>query len=90
MPSIVRSSDTPYRWSVSKVSLRRVANRERKMPRSFISRDGFSITAACRRYLAPLIGGEDYPPYRNGLPRYAQLRNTPVERRLTGKFMIKS
>ena len=89
MPTIVRRSDHPYRWSIGKVALSRVANREKKMPRNFISKDGFSITGRCRRYLAPLIRGEDYPPYRNGLPRYATLQNRPVPRRLDKEFVLK-
>jgi 6-phosphofructokinase 1 len=88
MAVIERKSDQPYRWSVGKVALAKVANREKKMPRSFITRDGFAITARCRRYLVPLIRGEDYPPYVNGLPRYAKLRNRPVPRRL-GDFELK-
>jgi ATP-dependent phosphofructokinase / diphosphate-dependent phosphofructokinase len=89
MPTIVRGSDRPYRWSIGKVSLSRVANREKLLPRSFISSDGFSITARCRRYLEPLVRGEDYPPYRNGLPQYAVLRKRAVPRRLAGDFVLK-
>ena len=72
MPTIVRKSDQPYRWGVGKVALAEVANKEKMMPRNFITEDGFGITAACRRYLAPLIRGEDYPPYKNGLPSLCQ------------------
>ena len=76
MPIIERTSQSPYRWKVGEVSLARVANREKKMPRSFISKDGFGITPSARRYLEPLIRGEDYPPYdRSGLPRYVRLKN---------------
>ncbi len=82
MPTIVRKRDHPYRWEVGEAPLAKVANVERKMPKSYISRDGFGITAAARRYLAPLIEGEDYPPYRNGLPRYARLANQLVGRKL--------
>ncbi len=82
MPTIVRKSDSPYRWGIGVAPLARVANREKMLPRSFISRDGFAITAACRRYLAPLIVGEDYPPYRRGLPQYVTLKNLPVRRKL--------
>ncbi len=89
MPTIVRTSQTPYRWSVGQVALSRVANREKLMPKSFISRDGFGVTAACRRYLEPLIRGEDYPPYQNGLPRYAKLRGVRVAPKLTKKFVLK-
>ena len=76
MPSIVRTSNKPYRWRIGEAKLSRVANREKMMPASFITRDGFGITQRCRTYLAPLMKGEDYPPYRNGLPRYVRLKNT--------------
>jgi ATP-dependent phosphofructokinase / diphosphate-dependent phosphofructokinase len=89
MPTIVRKSSKPYRWTTSKVALARVANKEKKMPRNYISKDGFAITAACRGYLAPLIQGEDYPPYKNGLPSYVSLRNQRVRRRLSSDFVIK-
>ena len=75
MPIIVRTSDSPYHWSIDHVPLARVANQEKKMPRDFISEDGFSITPACRRYLEPLIQGEAYPPYHQGLPDYVHLNN---------------
>ena len=82
MPTIVRRSDHPYRWSVGKAALADVANQEKMMPRSYITRDGFGITAAGRRYLAPLIGGEDYPPYRQGLPAYVSLGLKAVKKKL--------
>ena len=88
MPTIVRRSDKPYRWGIGKTPLSRVANREKMMPKSFISRDGFGITAACRRYLEPLIRGEDYPPYKDGLPQYVRLRAVPVARRLKQNFVL--
>ncbi|MEO8467705.1 MAG: 6-phosphofructokinase [Gammaproteobacteria bacterium] len=89
MPTIVRKSDSPYRWTVGKVALAKVANREKMMPRNFITKDGFGITAACRKYLAPLIQGEDYPPYSKGLPSYVSLKNQRVARKLTKEFVIK-
>ena len=82
MPIIVRTSDKPYRWKIGRVSLDRVANQEKMLPRHFITGDGFGITPACRRYLEPLIRGEDYPPYRRGLPRVAELRNAAVAPKL--------
>ena len=82
MATIVRESDNPYRWRIGHVPLEQVANRERMMPREFITEDGFGITGACRRYLEPLILGEDYPPYLDGLPRYGGLRNIAVAPRL--------
>ena len=82
MPVIVRKSDEPYEWEVGEASLAEVANVEKKMPREFIGRDGFSISAACRRYLQPLIQGEDYPPYEGGLPRYVRLENVALKKKL--------
>jgi len=83
MPIVVRSSDKPYRWKVGEADLAKVANREKMMPRRFISSDGFGITAAARRYLEPLIRGEDYPPYaRDGLPKYVRLKNLLVPKKL--------
>jgi 6-phosphofructokinase 1 len=86
MPTIVRVSDKPYRWKVGVAELKDVANVERKMPREFIAADGFHITPACRRYLSPLVRGEDYPAYRDGLPDYVRLRNVPVPRKLAAGF----
>ena len=86
MPTIVRVSDTPYKWEIGVAELKDVANKEKFMPKSFISRDGFGITEKCRQYLAPLIGGEDYPPYVNGLPNYVRLKNHPVAKKLGSEF----
>ncbi len=84
MPIVVRSSDKPYRWKVGEADLAKVANREKMMPRRFISSDGFGITASARRYLEPLIRGEDYPPYaRDGLPKYVRLKNLLVPKKLS-------
>ncbi|MDX1499893.1 MAG: 6-phosphofructokinase [Woeseiaceae bacterium] len=88
MPVIKRTSDSPYRWKIESTPLSRVANKEKKMPRRYITKDGFGITAAGRRYLAPLIRGEDYPPYVNGLPRYVTLKNAAVKPRLREKFVV--
>jgi len=89
MPVIVRKSDQPYKWTIGMAPLRRVANREKMMPKRFISKDGFGITAACRRYLEPLIKGEDYPPYKDGLPDYVKLKNVPVKRKLDKDFQLR-
>ncbi len=87
MPVIIRSKGKRYRWRIGAAPLGKVANVERMMPRSYISRDGFRITKRCRDYLAPLISGEDYPPYRNGLPQYARLKKVMVEKKL-GSFSL--
>ncbi len=82
MAAIKRMSDDPYRWKLIDVPLADVANVERAMPADYISADGFGITDAARRYLAPLIAGEDPPPYRDGLPDYQILKNAPVPKKL--------
>jgi len=86
MPVIVRTSDRPYRWKIGVAPLDKVANHERRVPREFVSADGFHLTAAGRRYLAPLVVGEQPPPFRQGLPDYVRLRNAPVRKRLRTAF----
>jgi 6-phosphofructokinase len=88
MPVIVRKSAKPYRWSIGEAPLSAVANQEKKLPRNFITADGFGITAACRAYLQPLIRGEDYPPYRDGLPTYVTLKGVSVVKRLRTPFVV--
>ena len=89
MPAIIRESDKPYRWHIGEAPLSQVANVEKKMPRDFISADGFHITDKCRAYLAPLIQGEDYPPYAGGLPRYVKLKNAAVPPKTGRSFDLK-
>ncbi len=88
MPTIVRQSNKPYKWKIGTADLKDVANVEKKMPRDYITEDGFGITAKCRAYLAPLIQGEDYPPYKNGLPQYVQLKNVAVKKKLATEFKV--
>ena len=84
MPAIRRISDTPYKWDIMEAPLSEVANQEKLLPPDFISPDGFGITEAARRYLAPLIIGERPPPFKDGLPHYVKLANVAVEKRLAG------
>ena len=88
MPAIKRTSDKPYRWKIEEAPLAKVANVEKKLPRNFITADGFGITAKARAYLAPLIRGEDYPPYKDGLPQYVRLKNLAVPKKLPGEFKV--
>ena len=89
MPTVVRSSSSPYRWKVGEADLSKVANVEKMMPKNYITPDGFGITNKCREYLEPLMKGEDYPPYgKDGMPKYVQLKNVAVKRKL-GDFEIK-
>jgi 6-phosphofructokinase len=91
MATIVRSKGKgkTYRWSIGEAPLSKVANIERKMPRSYITADGFGVTGKGIEYLAPLIQGEDYPPYENGVPKYAQLKNQLVAKKLK-PFRVKT
>jgi 6-phosphofructokinase 1 len=82
MPAIKRKSSKPYKWEIIAAPLVDVANHEKKMPRDYITKEGFHITQKCRDYLSPLIAGEDYPPYRNGLPAYVRLKNVAVKKKL--------
>lgn len=88
MPAIRRLSDSPYRWDIIEVPLSEVANREKLLPPEFIGADGFGITAAARRYLAPLIAGQAYPPFKDGLPDYVRLQNVATPKRLVKKFAV--
>ncbi|HEX2492519.1 MAG TPA: 6-phosphofructokinase [Steroidobacter sp.] len=88
MPTIVRISDKPYKWKIGSTPLEEVANKEKMLPRDYITEDGFHITNKARRYLQPLIKGEDYPPYKDGLPLYVTLKNAPVRKKLTKTFVV--
>ena len=82
MPAIRRLNDAPYEWDIIEAPLKDVANVEKFMPRDFITEDGFHITEACRRYLSPLIQGEDFPPFKNGMPDYVTLKRQTVAKKL--------
>jgi len=88
MPAIVRVSDKPYRWKIGVAPLSEIANREKMLPREFITADGYGITAKARRYLAPLMKGEAPPPFRDGLPQYVRLANVAVPKKLSASFAI--
>ncbi len=88
MPAIRRLSNSPYRWDIIEVPLSAVASQEKLLPAEFINTDGFGITEAARRYLAPLIAGEAYPPFKNGLPDYVRLQNVATPKKLTRKFFV--
>ncbi len=88
MPTIVRTSSKPYSWKIGVANLSDVANVEKKMPRDFITPDGFGITKACRNYLEPLIAGEAYPPYEKGLPDYVRLKNVAVRKKTKTAFTL--
>ena len=88
MPTIVRKASKPYKWTIGHIALGEVANKEKKLPPEYITEDGFGITDACRRYLEPLIGGEAYPPYKDGLPDYVRIKGVAVKRKLKTDFKI--
>ena len=82
MVVIKRLNDKPYRWRTEMTAIRGVANVERQVPRSYITKDGYRITARARRYLEPLVKGELYPAFKKGLPDYVNLKNVQVARKL--------
>lgn len=88
MPAITRVSDTPYKWKITEAPLSKVANVEKKLPRDFITKDGFGITAKARAYLGPLMKGEDPPPFKDGLPQYVRLKNVAVDKKLADGFEV--
>ena len=82
MPIIVRKKTKSYSWEVGKVALSKVANIEKKMPRNFISKDGFGITQSCKNYLSPLIQGEAWAPFEDGVIQTASLKNKLIRKKL--------
>jgi 6-phosphofructokinase 1 len=88
MPAIIRTSDKPYRWKIEAAPLTKVANKEKMLPASYIARDGYGITGKARAYLAPLMRGEDPPPFKDGLPQYVRLKNVPVKKKLATTFKV--
>ncbi|MGV6806664.1 MAG: 6-phosphofructokinase [bacterium] len=88
MVTIERKKTKKYGWTLGKAPLDQIANVEHKMPRSYISRDGMHITDACRAYLEPLIAGEDYPPYKNGVPQYVNLKRVFAPKKLKTSFKV--
>jgi 6-phosphofructokinase 1 len=88
MVTIERGKGKRYSWSTGEAPLSRVANAEHKLPRNFITRDGFGITDKAREYLSPLIAGEDYPSYSDGIPEYTRLRLESAPRKLRKRFTV--
>jgi len=88
MPAIRRLNDAPYQWDIVEAPLSEVANQEKLLPPDFITADGFGITEAARRYLAPLVVGEAYPAFKNGLPEYVKLQNAPASKKLKREFAV--
>ena len=82
MPAIIRTSNNPYTWKIDFGDLKDIANVEKMMPSSYISEDGFGITKSCLEYLKPLIEGENYPPYKDGLPHYIVMNKQTIEKKL--------
>ena len=88
MPAILRTSDKPYRWKIGVAPLTGVANVEKKLPRGYITSDGLGITPKARAYLAPLMQGEDPPPFKDGLPQFTRLKNVAVAKKLDTEFLV--
>ena len=74
VPMITRISSSPYKWKINEVSLKVVANKEKFLPQSYISKDGYGISDTAREHILPLIQGEAYPIYQDGLPQMTRHR----------------
>ena len=88
MVTIERNESADYSWSLGEAPLINIANQEKKMPKNYITKDGYGVTQEGKDYLSPLIQGEDYPPYKNGVPRYTKLANIPVKKKIGGHFKV--
>ena len=88
MVTIERNKSADYSWSLGEAPLEDIANQEKKMPKNYITKDGYGVTQEGKDYLSPLIQGEDYPPYKNGIPQYTKLANIPVKKKLKNHFKV--
>ena len=82
MPVIVRKKGEKYSWKIAPVSLSKIANVEKKLPKSYISGDGFNVTSKAIKYLRPLIKGEAYSKFKNGIPVTQKLKLVQVKKKL--------
>jgi len=82
MLTIKNKKTKNYQWEIKYTDLNKVANVEKGLPKNFITKDGYNITAPCKKYIRNLIYGEDYPPYKNGIPVYAKLKKILVKKKL--------
>ncbi len=70
MITLNRLSDTPYMCGTDVYDIHAIANQEKMVPQHFISDDGSQITEDFLNYLRPLIQGELYPIFKDGLPAH--------------------
>lgn len=68
-----RLSSKPYECRIERFSVLDIANYIRTLPDEYINAEGNYVTEACAEYILPLIEGEAYPTYENGLPKYVRL-----------------
>tara|TARA_X000001036_G_scaffold340958_1_gene320281 strand:- start:439 stop:1107 length:669 start_codon:yes stop_codon:yes gene_type:complete len=83
MPIIVRSKNSKYKWKIEPAPLSKIANLEKKLPKSFITKNGMDVTAKALDYLNPLIQGESNPPFKNGIPDLKEFKLVSVQKKLT-------
>ncbi len=70
MIALKRISDTPYQWTTQTVNVNEVANKEKKVPLSWVNESFTDMTEEFHRYARPLIQAELTPVYINGLTRH--------------------
>ena len=68
MMTIQRVSSEPYAFAIGHEDIFKIANQTKCVPAEFINEQGNHVTDECLRYLLPLIKGERYPEYKDGLP----------------------
>ncbi len=68
MMTINRVAGDAYAYEIGHEDIFKIANQTRAVPAEFINERGNQVTDECLRYLLPLIKGERYPTYVDGLP----------------------
>lgn len=70
MMTINRVEDDKYSVYYGSADISGIANGVKCVPTEYINAEGNGVTDECIKYLAPLILGEVYPEYENGIPKH--------------------
>lgn len=73
--AIKRVSDNPYSVTYEAVDVNKVANEAKTVPEDYINKDKNFVTQKFIDYISPLVVGEIYPEYENGVPKFLILDN---------------
>jgi 6-phosphofructokinase 1 len=80
MVTILRGDGDHYETETGLAALSDVANTVKKLPREWINEDGVSMNFQFLRYAQPLIQGEVSVPHDNGVPQFARLEKSRVDK----------